>query len=139
MEIGLYGIDIIYREAGPRYKAVIDLFGSLLLLLPLVFVVFAVSFDYVAASWDKLEESREAGGLPGLFLLKSVILAFCVLLGLQGPEAQPGLASDAERRHPPVGAALGDRRRHREVRAGLVREARRTRIAAAVLLEQPID
>ena len=77
-------VDILYREAGARYKAVIDLLGSLLLLLPLVVVVFAVSYDYVLASWDKLEESREAGGLPGLFLLKSVILAFCVLLGLQG-------------------------------------------------------
>ena len=77
-------VDVIYRAAGPRYKSVIDLFGSLLLLLPLVIVVFSVSFDYVLASWEKLEESREAGGLPGLFLLKSVILAFCVLLGLQG-------------------------------------------------------
>ena len=35
-------------------------------------------------SWERLEASREAGGLPGLFLLKSVLLVFCVLLGLQG-------------------------------------------------------
>jgi TRAP-type mannitol/chloroaromatic compound transport system permease small subunit len=77
-------IDIIYRPAGERYKALIDLFGSLLLLLPVVLVIFLVSFDYVASSWVKLEESREAGGLPGLFLLKTVIPLFCVLLGLQG-------------------------------------------------------
>jgi TRAP-type mannitol/chloroaromatic compound transport system permease small subunit len=77
-------VDIIYSSASPRYKSVIDLFGSLVLLLPLVVVVFLVSFQYVMASWLKLEESREAGGLPGLFLLKTVILAFCVLLGLQG-------------------------------------------------------
>ncbi len=77
-------VDIIYRTASNRYKAVIDILGSLLLLLPLVVVVFVVSLDYVTASWIKLEESREAGGLPGLFLLKSVIPAFCVLLGLQG-------------------------------------------------------
>jgi TRAP-type mannitol/chloroaromatic compound transport system permease small subunit len=38
----------------------------------------------VWTSWDKLEGSREAGGLPGLFLLKTVLLAFCLLLGLQG-------------------------------------------------------
>jgi TRAP-type mannitol/chloroaromatic compound transport system permease small subunit len=31
-----------------------------------------------------LEASREAGGLPALFLLKSVILLFCMLIGLQG-------------------------------------------------------
>ncbi len=77
-------IDIIYRPAGDRYKAVIDLFGSLLLLLPMVLIVFLVSIDYVASSWGKLEESREAGGLPGLFLLKTVIPLFCLLLGLQG-------------------------------------------------------
>ena len=77
-------VDIIYRTAGHRYKAVVDLLGSLLLLLPMVVLVFVVSQDYVLQSWLKLEESREAGGLPGLFLLKTVILAFCVLLGLQG-------------------------------------------------------
>ena len=77
-------VDIIYRTASNRYKAIIDLFGSFILLLPLVVVVFVVSLDYVAASWVKLEESREAGGLPGLFLLKSMVLVFCVLLGLQG-------------------------------------------------------
>jgi TRAP-type mannitol/chloroaromatic compound transport system permease small subunit len=77
-------VDIVYRAAGLRYKAVIDLLGSLLLLLPMVVVVFLVSQPYVVASWQKLEESRQAGGLPGLFLLKTVILAFCLLLGLQG-------------------------------------------------------
>lgn len=77
-------VDIFYRPNTVRYKAWIDLCGALLLLLPLVVVVFLVSFDYVASSWARLEESREAGGLPGLFLLKSVILAFCALIGLQG-------------------------------------------------------
>ena len=77
-------VDIFYRAAGLRYKAVVDLLGSLLLLLPMVVVVFLVSQPYVVASWQKLEESRQAGGLPGLFLLKTVILAFSLLLGLQG-------------------------------------------------------
>ena len=56
----------------------------LVLLLPVVGLIFWVSLDYVADSWARLEESREAGGMPGLFLLKTVILGFCVLLGLQG-------------------------------------------------------
>jgi TRAP-type mannitol/chloroaromatic compound transport system permease small subunit len=77
-------VDIIYRPSDYRYKAVIDILGSLLLLLPLVGLVFVTSFGYVADSWIRLEESREAGGLPGLFLLKSMVLVFCVLLGLQG-------------------------------------------------------
>jgi TRAP-type mannitol/chloroaromatic compound transport system permease small subunit len=77
-------VDIFYRPNSARYKAIIDLFGSLLLLLPLVAVVFFVSYDYVFKSWASLEASREAGGLPALFLLKSVILLFCTLIGLQG-------------------------------------------------------
>lgn len=77
-------VDIFYRPNSVRYKAIIDLFGSLLLLLPLVVVVIYFSYGYVLDSWLRLEESREAGGLPGLFLLKSVILLFCMLIGLQG-------------------------------------------------------
>ncbi len=72
-------VDIIYGAGNARYKAVIDL--------------FAVSYDYVLASWLKLEVSREAGGLPGLYLLKTVIPAFCVLLGLFLIAAFPGLAT----------------------------------------------
>ena len=74
-------VDIFYRPNSARYKAVI---GSLLLLLPLVIVVVYVSYGYVLDSWMRLEESREAGGLPALFLLKTVILLFCMLIGLQG-------------------------------------------------------
>ncbi|NIR58703.1 MAG: TRAP transporter small permease subunit [Gammaproteobacteria bacterium] len=77
-------VDVFYRPAGLRYKAVIDLLGAFVLLLPMVILVFTVGFEYVASSWTMLEESREAGGLPGLFMLKTVILAFCVLTGLQG-------------------------------------------------------
>jgi len=77
-------VDIFYRPNSARYKAIIDLLGSLLLLLPIVGVVIFVSYDYVLDSWLRLEESREAGGLPGLFLLKSVIIVYTLVLGLQG-------------------------------------------------------
>jgi TRAP-type mannitol/chloroaromatic compound transport system permease small subunit len=77
-------VDIFYRPGSPRFKAWVDLFGCLFLLLPVVLMVFFVSWPYVMESWVKLEGSREAGGLEGLFLLKSVILAFCVLIAAQG-------------------------------------------------------
>lgn len=77
-------VDIFYRPAGRRYKALIDLLGAVFLLLPLISLVSWVAVPYVAESWSRLEESREAGGLPGLFLLKSVLIAFCLLLALQG-------------------------------------------------------
>lgn len=77
-------VDIFYRPGSPRFKAWVDLFGSLFLLLPVVLFVAFVSWDYVLVSWSKLEQSREAGGLPGLFLLKTVIWGFCLLVALQG-------------------------------------------------------
>jgi TRAP-type mannitol/chloroaromatic compound transport system permease small subunit len=77
-------VDIFYRPASPRLRAWVDLAGSLLLLLPMVAVAFVFSVPYVWAAWERLETSREAGGLPALFLLKSVLLVFCLLLGLQG-------------------------------------------------------
>jgi len=77
-------VDIFYRQKGPRYKAWVDLFGVLALLMPVVILIWAVAWPYVLVSWERFEESREAGGLPGLFLLKSVILVFCIAMGLQG-------------------------------------------------------
>jgi TRAP-type mannitol/chloroaromatic compound transport system permease small subunit len=77
-------VDIFYRSAGRRYKALVDLLGAAFLLLPLVCLVSWVAVPYVVESWSRLEESREAGGLPGLYLLKSVLIAFCLLLALQG-------------------------------------------------------
>ncbi len=77
-------VDMFYRPASARYKAWVDLLGVVFLLLPVIAVVSWASTDYVIASWSKLEESREAGGLPGLFLLKSVIWMFCAVVALQG-------------------------------------------------------
>ncbi|MGF1639349.1 MAG: TRAP transporter small permease subunit [Rhodospirillales bacterium] len=77
-------VDIFYRAKSARYKAWVDLVGTIALLLPVVVLIWVVAWPYVLASWERLEQSREAGGLPGLFLLKSVILGFCVTLGLQG-------------------------------------------------------
>ena len=41
------------------------------------------SWQYIVDSWIVLESSREAGGLPGVFLLKSLILLMTTLLSLQ--------------------------------------------------------
>jgi TRAP-type mannitol/chloroaromatic compound transport system permease small subunit len=77
-------VDVFYRPAGDRFKAWVNLIGALILLLPTVVVVFYYTFPYVQASWMRLEMSREAGGLHGLFLYKTIIPIFCILIGLQG-------------------------------------------------------
>jgi TRAP-type mannitol/chloroaromatic compound transport system permease small subunit len=77
-------VDIFYADASPRARAIVDLAGALLLLLPFVAVLAGFSLPYVARSWAILERSREASGLPLVFLLKTLIPAFALLLGLQG-------------------------------------------------------
>ena len=73
-------VDIFYRTASPRRKALIDLTGTILFIIPLAVFVLWTSWEYVASSWRLLEGSREAGGLPLVFVLKSLIPAFALLL-----------------------------------------------------------
>ena len=55
-----------------------------------VVVQFAVvvlawfAWPYVARSWRILEASRETSGIPAVFLLKTLIPAFALLMALQG-------------------------------------------------------
>ncbi|MDF2366511.1 TRAP transporter small permease subunit [Sneathiella sp.] len=77
-------IDILYGKLEKRGKAVIDLLGSLFLLIPVCLVILIISWPYVAGSWTIMEGSRESSGLPVLFLLKSLLLVFPVLMILQG-------------------------------------------------------
>jgi len=77
-------VDIFYARMSPRGKAWVNLLGALFLLLPTCAFILWVSWDYVAASWSLRESSAEAGGLPGIFLLKTVIVLMMVLLLLQG-------------------------------------------------------
>ena len=77
-------IDLIYGAVSAKTKAWINLLGVLLLLLPMLAAVWWAAYPYVLLSWQRLETSREAGGLPGLFLWKTTLLIFVVLLGLQG-------------------------------------------------------
>ncbi|MEP0518904.1 MAG: TRAP transporter small permease subunit [Hyphomicrobiales bacterium] len=77
-------VDIFYREARPRKKAMLNLFGSLVLLLPVCVVIFWTSFPYVSASWAALEGSPETTGIQARYLQKTAILGFAVLMALQG-------------------------------------------------------
>ena len=77
-------VDVFYGTASPRTKALVDLAGSLVFLLPFAGVLVLFSVPYAARSWSLMEHSREASGLPLVYLLKTLIPVFAVLLGLQG-------------------------------------------------------
>ena len=83
-EGGHVRVDIFYADAGPRWRALVDLCGSLLLLLPFMAVLAWFAFPYVSRSWAILETSRETSGLPAVYLLKTLIPLFALLMALQG-------------------------------------------------------
>jgi TRAP-type mannitol/chloroaromatic compound transport system permease small subunit len=83
-EGGHVRVDIFYADAGPRRRALVDLCGALLLLLPFMLVLLWFAMPYVLRSWTILETSRETSGLPWVYLLKTLIPAFAVLMALQG-------------------------------------------------------
>ena len=77
-------VDIFHRRFNSKKQVKVDLFGSLLLLMPVNIFIFMISFDYVMRAWRVMETSQEAGGIPGVFLLKSLILLFSFTMLLQG-------------------------------------------------------
>lgn len=77
-------VDIFYRGFSPRFKAIVNLIGGLLFLIPFCLLIFFTSWDYVLASWAISETSAENNGLPFIYLLKTLMLLMPVTLLLQG-------------------------------------------------------
>ena len=76
-------IDIIYRDASSKYKRLLNVVGNVCLLIPFLYIIWSFSFSFVLRSYSMNEISREAGGLPMIFLLKSAILIFVISLFIQ--------------------------------------------------------
>ena len=77
-------VDILYSRRSPEQQAWIDLVGHILFLLPVAGFMIWVSLPYVSNSWQILEVSSEVGGIPGVFLLKTLIPLTGALLFCQG-------------------------------------------------------
>jgi TRAP-type mannitol/chloroaromatic compound transport system permease small subunit len=77
-------VDIFYQRFSRRGRAWVDLLGTLVLLMPVSLYILTTSWDYVMVSWSLKEGSREAGGLPYVYALKTLLLAMPLLLLLQG-------------------------------------------------------
>lgn len=83
-------VDIFYREAGPKYRALVDLFGALIFLLPVTFMTFGLSFDFVLDSWYNFSTGQwvieraegSPASLPLLSAFKTVIWVYSFLLAL---------------------------------------------------------
>ncbi len=77
-------VDIFYAEAKSRTRAAIDLLGAVIFLAPFAVALVLLSVPYAERSWATFERSREASGLPFVYVLKTLVPLFALLIGLQG-------------------------------------------------------
>jgi len=77
-------VDILYQGFSRPGQAWVNLLGTLFLLVPVSVFLLVSSWGYVADAWAVHEGSREAGGLQGVWLLKTLLLIMPVLMLLQG-------------------------------------------------------
>lgn len=77
-------IDVFYGKYSERSKAIFNIIGTLLLLIPFCIVVILSSQSFVINSFAVRESSPDAGGLPARYLLKSFIIFSFTFILLQG-------------------------------------------------------
>ena len=77
-------VDIFYRRFSPRTKAWVDSIGSIVFLLPLCGLILITSWDFTLNSWAIHETSVEPGGLPFVYLLKTLLPLMAINLAMQG-------------------------------------------------------
>lgn len=76
-------VDIFYQRFSNKGKALVNLFGTTCLLIPVMLFIGWSSWPYIESSWRIFEISQEAAGLPLVFLLKSLILVMVFVLLVQ--------------------------------------------------------
>jgi TRAP-type mannitol/chloroaromatic compound transport system permease small subunit len=77
-------VDIFYRDFSQRGRAWVNSLGGIVFLMPLCIFILVSSWNYMTESWAIWESSPEPGGIPAVFLLKSLIPLLAVNLLLQG-------------------------------------------------------
>jgi TRAP-type mannitol/chloroaromatic compound transport system permease small subunit len=75
-------VDVFYRGMSERWRAWVNLIGNLLFALPWLGLVGWYSMPIVINAWRDLEIFPDSH-VPAFFLLKTLLLVFSVLLGLQ--------------------------------------------------------
>ena len=77
-------VDILYARVSPRTQAWLDLISTFVFLFPWIILLLYYTWPYVTHSWAIWETSSQVGGMPGLYVMKTIILVFGVLMLLQG-------------------------------------------------------
>jgi TRAP-type mannitol/chloroaromatic compound transport system permease small subunit len=66
-------VDIFYDAMSAKNKALVNIFGSLFLALPITLIILYYSWDYTFEAYQMGEGSGDPGGLPHRWIVRSVI------------------------------------------------------------------
>lgn len=77
-------VDILYRGASLRRKALVDFVGTYVFLFPVVLVILWTASPYVGGAFAVREGSTEQSGIQAIYLLKALIPAFAILVAMAG-------------------------------------------------------
>ena len=80
-EDGHVRVDLIYDTLNDRKKAMINMIGVILFILPIALLIGTGSIDYVIEAFQSNEQSGDPGGLTNRWLVKSLIpISFFLLI-----------------------------------------------------------
>ena len=74
-------VDFIYDNLSKRKKAIINIIGTLFMLIPFAAFIAYGSYDFVYDAYDVSEISEDPGGLTNRWIIKAMIpLSFATLI-----------------------------------------------------------
>lgn len=73
-------VDLFYDHVSPQKKAVIDIVGTLILLLPFCLLITYYGVGFASDAYEINEGSGDPGGLPYRWIIKSMIPAAFILV-----------------------------------------------------------
>jgi TRAP-type mannitol/chloroaromatic compound transport system permease small subunit len=77
-------VDIFYAQMPARRRAMVDIFGTIVFMGPFLWVLLDRSWPFFMTAYLGDENSQQPDGIPNVWILKSMLVWFCVLVGLQG-------------------------------------------------------
>lgn len=77
-------VDVFYSNMSERQKAIVNLIGGILFLLPWSVLMIYIGQRYFLKSWLIGESSSQPGGLPALYIKKGLLVVGFFFLFLQG-------------------------------------------------------
>jgi len=76
-------VDVFYDRFSEKHKALVNVIGTILFLIPFALIIIINSQDFVMYSYEISEKSQDPGGIPYRFAIKTLVPFAFLLLVIQ--------------------------------------------------------